>query len=91
MEFLAVSLGQRLLLIGLIFCSALAALIIFHRYRHQPGWNWKDRVPELVLVAAATVLLSAFLAPLFETDERIAREFHRLYHDVWWDTDGESA
>ena len=86
MEFLAVSFEQRLLLMVLIFCSALAALIIFHRYRHQPGWNWKDRVPELVLVGVAMFSLSVLMQPSIETDERIAQEFHRRYHDEWWDT-----
>ncbi len=86
MEFLAVSLGQRLLLMVLIFCSVLAAFVIVHRYRHQPGWVWRERVPELVLVGVTMVLLSAVLAPLFETDDRIAREFHRRYHDEWWET-----
>ncbi len=66
MEFLEVSLGQRLLLIALIFCSALAAFVLVHRHRHQPGWVWRERVPELVLVGVTMVLLTRIFNLMYE-------------------------
>jgi cephalosporin hydroxylase len=73
-------------LIPLIFFAGLAILVIVHRHRHQAGWVLKERLTEMFLVGAATFLFGVFLVPLLESDERVAREFHRLYHDEWYET-----
>ena len=86
MGSLEITFEQRLLLMPLIFFAAFAILVLVHRYRHQAGWVLKERLAEFFLVGASMLLLGAFLTTLFETEERVAQEFHRLYHDKWYES-----
>ena len=86
MGSLEITLGQRLLLMPLIFFTAFTILVLVHRQRHQAGCVLKERLAEFFLVGASMLLLGAFLTTLFETQERVAREFHRLYHDKWYES-----
>ena len=86
MDVLDVTFTQRLLIMALLFFTTLATLTIVHRHRHEAGWVLKQRLPELVFVGGATFSFGVFLVPLLETDERVALEFHRLYHDEWYET-----
>ena len=86
MGSLEITLEQRLLLMPLIFFTAFAILVLVHRRRHQAGWVLKERLAQFFLVGASMLLLGAFLTILLETEERVAREFHRLYHDKWYES-----
>ena len=86
MESLEITLEQRLWLMPLIFFAAFAILVCVHRNRHQAGWVLKERLAEFFLVGAAMFLFGTFLTTLFETEERVAREFHCLYHDEWYES-----
>ena len=83
---LEISFEQRLLLIPLIFFAALTILVIVHRHRHQAGWVLKERLAEFFLTGMSMFLLGAFAVTLFDTQDRVAREFHRLYHDKWYES-----